>query len=165
MSSCPVCLSWMSMGVVKLNVWGWQHCITLVQTSFGLKCPHYIANQKVFPGQFHLQISPSKVNWQTYKKTLRRVLFNALVTNTVFQLTVYPLMVWRGMPCGYELPSFGRVIWDAFICLVVVEIGFYYSHRYAMKERLDGVRAEMEWCVGRDGVMVWGWRWGDSVWR
>lgn len=71
----------------------------------------------------------SQVNWQMYKKTLRRVLFNSLVTSTVFQLTSYPLVVWRGMSCGYELPSLPTVIWDLFLCLIVVEIGFYYSHR------------------------------------
>lgn len=73
------------------------------------------------------------MNWQTYKKTLKRVLFNALATTAVFQLIMYPLMLWRGMPCGYELPSLRRVVQDAFIYLVAVEIGFYYSHRYAVK--------------------------------
>ena len=78
-----------------------------------------------------LSLSPSlsQVNWQMYKKTLNRVLFNALVTSAIFQLTTYPLAVWRGMPCGYELPSFPVVLWDLFLCLVVVEICFYYSHR------------------------------------
>lgn len=71
----------------------------------------------------------SQVNWQMYKKTLRRVLFNSLVTSTVFQLATYPLVTWRGMSCGYELPSLPAVIWDLFLCLIVVEIGFYYSHR------------------------------------
>ena len=67
-----------------------------------------------------------------YKKTLRWVLFNALVTSAVFQLSIYPLIVLRGMSCGYELPAFRRVVWDLFICLVAVEIGFYYSHRCAL---------------------------------
>lgn len=71
-----------------------------------------------------------KVNWQMYKKTLRRVLFNALVTSFLFQLAIYPLVAWRGMSCDYELPSFRSVVWDSFLYLVVVEIGFYYSHRY-----------------------------------
>ena len=135
------------MGVVKLNMWGvshlYKHCLVEIALI-------------TFPGNFtsiYLETTPSKVNWQTYKKTLRRVLFNALVTTAVFQLTMYPLMVWRGMPCGYELPSFQRVIWDTFIYVVIVETGFYYSHRYAMKEWSDDV-----W---KDEVMF-GWRWGDG---
>ena len=70
-----------------------------------------------------------QVNWQTYKHTLKRVVFNSTIVSLVFQLSVYPLFVWRGAPCGYELPSFLTVVWQLFVCAVVVEIGFYYTHK------------------------------------
>jgi len=71
-----------------------------------------------------------QINWKVYKKTLQRSLFNALVTSLIFQLSIHPLVYWRGIDCGYELPSFPTTLWHLFLCVVVVEIGFYYSHRY-----------------------------------
>ncbi|XP_064404712.1 fatty acid hydroxylase domain-containing protein 2-like [Halichondria panicea] len=68
------------------------------------------------------------VNWQTYKKTIVRSALNSTVTSAVFQLTVYPLFVLRGTASGYELPSFRTVVANLFVCMVAVEIFFFYSH-------------------------------------
>ena len=73
-----------------------------------------------------------QINWEVYKKTLRRTLFNSLVTSLFFQLSIYPFVHWRGIDCGYELPSFPTVLWHLFLYLVIVEIGFYYTHRYEL---------------------------------
>ena len=73
-----------------------------------------------------------QINWEVYKKTLRRTLFNSLVTSLFFQLSIYPFVRWRGIDCGYELPSFPTVLWHLFLYLVIVEIGFYYTHRYEL---------------------------------
>ena len=71
----------------------------------------------------------SQVNWETYKKTMKRSMFNATVITLLFQQATYPLVVWRGLDFGVELPSLPTVIWHLFICMVVIEIAFYYSHR------------------------------------
>ena len=73
-----------------------------------------------------------QINWEIYKKTLRRTVFNALVTSLFFQLSIHPLVRWRGINCGYELPSFPTALWHLFLHLVIVEIGFYYTHRSAL---------------------------------
>ena len=70
-----------------------------------------------------------QINWEVYKKTLRRTVFNALVTSLFFQLSIHPLVRWRGIDCGYELPSFPTALWHLFLYLIIVEIGFYYTHR------------------------------------
>ncbi len=69
-----------------------------------------------------------QVNWQTYKKTIVRTALNSTVTSLVFQLTVYPLFVMRGTASGYELPSFRTAVANLFVCMVAVEVFFFYSH-------------------------------------
>jgi len=69
------------------------------------------------------------VNWQRYKKALILSVFNTVVVGVFFNVVTYPLMVVRGMPCGYALPSFATTVWHLFCYIVVEEIGFYYFHR------------------------------------
>ena len=78
-----------------------------------------------------------QINWEVYKKTLRRTLFNSLVTSLFFQLSIYPFVRWRGIDCGYKLPSFPTALWHLFLYLVIVEIGFYYTHRCVLINRRD----------------------------
>jgi len=72
------------------------------------------------------------VNWEKYKKCLRRVLFNVFVVGIFFNLTMYPLALLRmkGDECGYTLPTFTTTVWHLFMYILFEEIGFYYSHRY-----------------------------------
>ena len=73
---------------------------------------------------------PLQVNWEKYKKAVRRVAFNMIVVSLCSVLSTYPLYVWRGSQCGYELPSFPTTIWHLFVYIITHEIIFYYSHRY-----------------------------------
>ena len=65
-----------------------------------------------------------------YKKAVKRVLFNALVVSLCYQLLNYPLLLWRGAPCGYEgLPSLTTAAMQLLLFAFGVEAGFYYGHR------------------------------------
>ena len=71
-----------------------------------------------------------QVNWETYKKAVKVSMFNAIVVSAIFQHITYPLVVWRDLDYGLVLPSFTTTLWHLFIFMIVVEVGFYYSHRY-----------------------------------
>lgn len=78
------------------------------------------------------KIQPDKnvpVSWTVYKAAIRRALFNSLVVSTLVQLCLYPVVCWRGAPCGLELPGFTTVLLQLLMFMVVVEVVFYYSHR------------------------------------
>ena len=64
-----------------------------------------------------------------YKNALKLIAFNLFFVGPLFNLVSYPLIVWRGIECGYELPSFLTTIWHLFCFAAVEEIGFYYFHR------------------------------------
>ena len=42
---------------------------------------------------------------------------------------LYPLMCYRGMPWGSELPTFQQVLLQLIGCIILEEFGFYYTHR------------------------------------
>ena len=71
-----------------------------------------------------------QVNWDRYKQTVRLVAFNLAVVNLICTVTTYPLVLWRGNQCGYELPAFTTTIWHLLVCIIMEEIGFYYIHRH-----------------------------------
>lgn len=71
-----------------------------------------------------------QVNWDTYKKAIKGSMINLTVITLLFQQVTYPLIVLSGVDFGPELPSLPTTIWHLFISIIVVEIGFYYSHRY-----------------------------------
>ena len=56
-------------------------------------------------------------------------LFNAVVVTGVFQQATYPLVAWMNVDIGPELPSLPTILWQLFVSVIVVEIGFYYFHR------------------------------------
>ncbi|KAM9313191.1 fatty acid hydroxylase domain-containing protein 2 [Gastrophryne carolinensis] len=63
------------------------------------------------------------------KRAVKVVLFNQLCISYPMVLLMYPVMKWRGNPCGEELPTFHWVLLELSIILVIEEILFYYSHR------------------------------------
>ena len=48
----------------------------------------------------------------------------------LFMVCIYPLLCWRGVSCGYELPNLYSTIWGIVLHVISVEIYFYYGHRY-----------------------------------
>jgi sterol desaturase/sphingolipid hydroxylase (fatty acid hydroxylase superfamily) len=58
------------------------------------------------------------------------VAFNQIIISIAAAVLMSYAMQWRG--CGFtpeELPSFWRILFDYFICLLGQEVGFYYTHR------------------------------------
>ena len=47
----------------------------------------------------------------------------------LFMISAYPLLRWRGVSCGYELPSLYSTIWGIVLHVISVEVYFYYGHR------------------------------------
>ena len=62
-------------------------------------------------------------------KAVKLCALNLLVVSPLYSVVTYPLVAWRGMPCGYELPSFWTAICHLAAFAIVEEFGFYYSHR------------------------------------
>ncbi|XP_019639359.1 PREDICTED: fatty acid hydroxylase domain-containing protein 2-like [Branchiostoma belcheri] len=63
-------------------------------------------------------------------KTIKLVLFNQfIVTGPIVFITAPPILHWRGMPCGRELPWFHWVVVELTVFVLVLEVMFYYSHR------------------------------------
>ncbi|XP_003386944.1 PREDICTED: fatty acid hydroxylase domain-containing protein 2-like [Amphimedon queenslandica] len=77
-----------------------------------------IQDTKNFP------VDPAK-----YKKCLQVVTFNSLLIGPLFLVVSSPIAYWRGLNCGYQLPTFPQVICQLIVFTVSVETGFYYMHR------------------------------------
>jgi sterol desaturase/sphingolipid hydroxylase (fatty acid hydroxylase superfamily) len=72
---------------------------------------------------------PVPVNWETYWKTTKVSMFNGVVVSIIFQHATYPLVVLLEVDMGRQLPSLTTTVWQLFVSVIVVEIGFYYFHR------------------------------------
>lgn len=58
------------------------------------------------------------------------ILFNQICVGVPLTYVAYLGKKLRGFPENFrELPSFEKVLLDLFVCIMVDEIGFYYSHR------------------------------------
>lgn len=58
------------------------------------------------------------------------ILFNQVFVGIPLAYVAYLLKKVRGFPENFrEVPSFDRVLLDLAVCILVDEIGFYYSHR------------------------------------
>ncbi|XP_070541349.1 fatty acid hydroxylase domain-containing protein 2-like isoform X2 [Ptychodera flava] len=62
-------------------------------------------------------------------KVFRTVFMNMMVVLPVVFYATCLMSVWRGMSCGYDVPSLPRILLDLAVAVVCEEILFYYSHR------------------------------------
>lgn len=61
---------------------------------------------------------------------LKVVLFNQFIVQIPLAYVAYLLKKLKGFQENFrEVPSFERVLLDLLVCILVDEIGFYYSHR------------------------------------
>lgn len=86
-----------------------------------------VTKYKVQPGA-NDPIDKTKV-----RRLVARVAFNWFVVNPVFHLLMGPLFSWR-LALGPEqdirlLPTLSRLLAELLACVLVEEVGFYYSHR------------------------------------
>ncbi|GFQ96218.1 fatty acid hydroxylase domain-containing protein 2 [Trichonephila clavata] len=74
------------------------------------------------------EISSYPVPFSSVLKLGRQVLINQFLS-IPFYMVGYHLMVLRGYDTKKSLPSFQRAFFELLFCVLVEEIGFYYSHR------------------------------------
>ena len=55
--------------------------------------------------------------------------FNMTVVTLALLVLLWPVAKWR-VSCGYELPSPLSVAWQLVLCILILEVGFYYMHRF-----------------------------------
>lgn len=60
------------------------------------------------------------------------MLFNQTVVVIPLAHSSYEMLLWRGFPPVRELPVFRWVLVELAVNIIMVEIGFYYGHRYLL---------------------------------
>ena len=60
------------------------------------------------------------------------MLFNQTVVSIPLAYSSYNLLLWRGTTPVRVLPSFHWVLVELAVNIIMVEIGFYYGHRYLL---------------------------------
>lgn len=68
---------------------------------------------------------------QKLRHALKTILFNYVLISGPMVVAAYHLQGWRGKPCGPELPTFQWALVELAFFVIVEEVMFYYSHRYA----------------------------------
>lgn len=68
-------------------------------------------------------------NPRKLKSAISLVLFNQTAVAIPLFLILYPISKWRGITIDVPFPSTLSFIWQFIVCIIVEEIGFYYSHR------------------------------------
>ncbi|XP_078509809.1 fatty acid hydroxylase domain-containing protein 2 isoform X2 [Lissotriton helveticus] len=71
----------------------------------------------------------SPVDLVRLRQAALTVLFNQVFISLPMVMVMYPIMHWRGNPCGPELPTFHWVLLELSIFTLIEEVLFYYSHR------------------------------------
>ncbi|XP_005988377.1 fatty acid hydroxylase domain-containing protein 2 [Latimeria chalumnae] len=83
-----------------------------------------------FITRYRIQIDKNNpVDPVKLRHAIRRVVFNQMFLSTPMVLLMYPVMQWRGNPCGPELPTFHWVLLELSFFGLMEEVLFYYSHR------------------------------------
>lgn len=68
--------------------------------------------------------------WDWIFQVIGWVLFNQTVVTIPLAHSSYQMMMWRGSPPLRELPAFHWALVELAVNIIMVEIGFYYAHRY-----------------------------------
>nr|GBN77912.1 Fatty acid hydroxylase domain-containing protein 2 [Araneus ventricosus] len=71
-----------------------------------------------------------------FGKVIQVVLFNQIFVGIPFFILAYYLLNWRGYDSGKDLPPFWRIVLEVAFCVLMAEIGFYYSHRLLHHRRI-----------------------------
>ena len=71
-----------------------------------------------------------QVSSHRYWQTVGMVLVNLLIVSPVFFASIYPLTKWRNMSYGSDLPPWPVVARDVVVGVLLLEVTFYYGHRY-----------------------------------
>ncbi|KAG8438915.1 hypothetical protein GDO86_005197 [Hymenochirus boettgeri] len=83
-----------------------------------------------FITKYRIQLGKNEpVDADKLKHAAITVFCNQIFLSLPMVLLMYPVMQWRGNPCGPELPTFHWVLLELSVFVLVEEILFYYSHR------------------------------------
>ncbi|XP_055683030.1 fatty acid hydroxylase domain-containing protein 2 [Lutzomyia longipalpis] len=86
--------------------------------------PAALRKYKIQPG------TNEPVDNKRLMQVISTVLFNQFIVGIPMNLLAYKVMTYRGIVPNRELPTFHWVLLELAVCILVEEIGFYYSHRF-----------------------------------
>ncbi|KAL7028095.1 hypothetical protein ACKWTF_005719 [Chironomus riparius] len=93
--------------------------------------PEFLKKYKVQSG------TNEPVDRKLMMRVVRGVLFNQIFISIPLSYLGYYIKKSRGIQESiFDVPDFGRVIYDLIICIMVDEIGFYYTHRLVHQKHL-----------------------------
>lgn len=84
-----------------------------------------------FLRRYKVQVNTNEpVDKRQLINAIRVIVFNQIVVGVPLTLVGYYLKSLKGFPENFrDVPEFSRVLVDLAVCILVDEIGFYYSHR------------------------------------
>ena len=93
--------------------------------------PQFLRKYKVQSG------TNEPVDKKLMMRAIRGVLFNQIFISIPLSYLGYYVKKSRGIQQSiYDVPDFGTVVYDLIICIMVDEIGFYYTHRLVHQKYL-----------------------------
>ncbi|XP_077984820.1 fatty acid hydroxylase domain-containing protein 2-like [Glandiceps talaboti] len=79
---------------------------------------------------YKYKIQPDKpLDLSKLWKAIQLITLNTFLVSFPSFVGWYYVARWRGCSCGYDVPTPWQIFRDLVICLVVEEIGFFYTHR------------------------------------
>ncbi|MEE6478311.1 hypothetical protein FKM82_011812 [Ascaphus truei] len=108
------------MMIPSLSFWVYNAVLMLIDLTGK---PNFITRYRIQLGK------NNPVDNVKLRQAALTVLFNQLFISLPMVLLMYPVMQWRGNPCGTELPTFHWVLLELSVFVLIEEILFYYSHR------------------------------------
>lgn len=90
-----------------------------------------VINRPKFLRKYKIQPATNEpIEKQKLFKVILHVIFNQLFVGIPFAIMGFYAMKIRGIADIRTLPTFHRVLFELAICILVEELGFYYSHRW-----------------------------------
>jgi fatty acid hydroxylase domain-containing protein 2 len=86
--------------------------------------PEALRRYKVQPG------TNEPVDTRKLLKVVGQVIFNQTFVGIPMAIGSYHMLKMRGLPDIRDLPTFHWVLVELAVCILIEEIGFYYSHRF-----------------------------------
>ncbi|OCT88310.1 hypothetical protein XELAEV_18016944mg [Xenopus laevis] len=109
-----------TMLIPTLSFWIFNAILMLIDLTGK---PYFITKYRIQLGK-NEPVDPVKL-----RQAVITVLVNQVFLSFPMIVLMYPIMLWRGNPCGPELPTFHWVLLELSVFALVEEILFYYSHR------------------------------------
>ena len=90
-----------------------------------------MTNRPKFLRRYKIQPNTNEpVDSEKLLKVIAQVVFNQIFVGIPFTILSYNALRYRGPIEIREIPSATKMLFDISICILVEELGFYYSHRF-----------------------------------